>query len=465
MNFTDSIRNIIKRLFGADPIVTQTETNLLEEQNRRYRDLHGVNLTAIFAGKLSVLTVTESTAEIVGDSQRAEALNDSIQQIWGKARKWTSIAFGTGGVVLIPYVSGGKLFTDIVPQSSMIINRINGDELMAVSILADTTVKGDERYFRWTDYSLGENGTVSIRQRATDAAGGPVQFDRFPEWAFIQEELSITGCEHLPLAYIKCPIDNRRNEALYGVPITYGCDDLIKEITECLDDIRREYKLKKPIVGMDEVLFKTENGKRHLPVTGLFMPTLPGGLDGSGKLWEVYDPAIRDSSYYNRLVNLFELLEKQVGTSKGILTQPETRGATATEIKAGMYDTYSVVQLMRTAIELGIERLAEAMNILNNFYGLSPMGDYEVAFDWSYAMIESSQETFNQMMSGITVGAIETAELRNYLISGETLDEARERVVEIQKEKADLSEELMRRAAAEESRRNNFEDKDDDDEE
>ena len=66
MNFTDSIRNIIKRLFGADPIVTQTETNLLEEQNRRYRDLHGVNLTAIFAGKLSVLTVTESTADALG---------------------------------------------------------------------------------------------------------------------------------------------------------------------------------------------------------------------------------------------------------------------------------------------------------------------------------------------------------------------------------------------------------------
>ena len=451
MNFTESIRNIIKRLFGADPIVTQKETNILEEQNRRYRDLHGVNLTAIFAGKLSVLTVTESTVEISGDSQRAKSLNDSIEQIWTKSRKWASIAFGTGGVALIPYVSEGKLFTDIVPQSSMIINRVNGDELMAVSILADTTVRGDERYFRWTDYSFDGNGTVTIRQRATDATGSPVRFDMFPEWAFIQEEMAITGCEHLPLAYIKCPIDNRRNEALYGVPITYGCDDLIKEIEECLDDIRREYKLKKPMVGVDPVLFDVENNRRNLPRTGLFMPMLPGGLDNTGKLWEVYDPAIRDSSYYNRLINLFDLLEKQVGTSKGILTQPETRGATATEIKAGMYDTYAVVQLMRSAIEKGMERLAEAMNVLNNFYGLSPMGDYEVVFDWSYAMIESSQETFNQLVTAAQVGAVEPAEVRNYVISGETLEEAQERCAEIAAAKAESTNLLLDEALARES--------------
>lgn len=456
MNITENIRNIIKRLFGVDPIVTQTEANLLEEQNRRYKDLHGVNLTAIFAGKLSALTVTESSAEIVGDNQRAESLNESLQTIWDKSRKWTSIAFGTGGVVLIPYVTGGKLFIDIVPQSSMVINRVNGDEIMAASILADSTVRGDERYFRWTDYILDDFGTVVIRQRATNSANTPVRMDSFQEWASIQEEISISGCEYLPLAYIKCPIDNRRNEALYGVPITYGCDDLMREIEECLEDVRREYKLKKPIVGMDPVLFDVKNGKRNLPVTGLFMPMSPGGLDGSGKLWEVYDPAIRDSSYYNRLMHLYELLEKQVGTSRGILTEPTTRGATATEIKAGLYDTYSIVQLMRSAIEHGLDRLVYAMDVLNNYYGLSPMGDYEVAFDWSYSMIESSQESFNQLVTAMDAGAVEAAELRNYVIPGETLDEARERVAEIKAEQAAAADSaailLQERLAAEATR-------------
>ena len=39
MSITDSIRTIIKRLFGADPITTDMEAAVLEEQNRKYRDL------------------------------------------------------------------------------------------------------------------------------------------------------------------------------------------------------------------------------------------------------------------------------------------------------------------------------------------------------------------------------------------------------------------------------------------
>lgn len=451
MNFADSIRVIIKRLFGVDPVTTDAETSQLDLQNRQYESTQGVNLTAIFAGKLSALTVTDSTVEVTGENQRAEMLNSAIQNIWGKVRNWTGIAFGSGGVVLIPYVAAGKIFTDIIPQSRMVINQVNGDELQAVSVLADSTVQNDQRYFRWTDYILDENGILTIRQRATGETGSPVPITNITEWATVAEEMSITGVEHLPLAYIKCPAGNRRGDSMYGVPITYGCEDLMKEIDECLEDVRREYRLKKPIVGMDQTMFDVRNGKRNLPVTGLFMPIMAGGLDGAKKLWEVYDPAIRDSAYYNRLTNLYELLEKQVGTSRGILTESQSRGATATEIKAGMYDTYSIIQLMRTAIEQGLDRLAYAMDVLANLYGLSPMGDHEVTFDWSYSLIESSQESFTQLISAAQVGAVEPAEIRQYVFNDETLEEAQARCAEIASAKADSTSLLLDQALAREA--------------
>ncbi len=451
MKWMDNVRDIIKRLFGIDPLVTADESMFLREQNRKYKDPHGVNLTAIFAGKLATLTVAESTVAVTGGNQRAEGLNGSLVPVWGKARKWTSIALGTGGVLLVPYVANGRMFTDIIPQSSLVINRVNGDELRAISILADSTVQGDRRFFRWTDYTLADDGLLTIRQRATGDTGAPVPLASLAEWESINAEMTISGVEHLPLAYIKCPADNRRDEALYGVPITFGCDDLIREITECLEDIRREYRLKRPIVGMDQTLFDSKDNRRHLPVTGLFMPTMPGGLDGSGKLWEVYDPAIRDSSYYNRLTNLYGLLEKQVGTSRGILTEPATRGATATEIKAGLYDTYALVDLMRSAIEQGIKQLVYGMDVLGNAFGLFPMGDYEIAFDWSYSMIESSQETFNQLVTAMQQGAVEAAELRNFVIPGETPDEARERCAEIAAAKKDSAKLLMEEALSREA--------------
>ena len=49
--------------------------------------------------------------------------------------------------------------------------------------------------------------------------------------------------------------------------------------------------------------------------------------------WLVYAPDIRHEALYARLDRLFALMEKAVGTSRGILTAPETGAATATEIR------------------------------------------------------------------------------------------------------------------------------------
>lgn len=441
----------VKRLFSVDPVTSEHMQARSEDDQAAYLETHKTNFTAIFANKLSALTLTESTVEILGDNRRAELIGEAIREIWLKSRKWAGIAFGSGGVLLVPYSVGGKIYTDIVPQSRMVINRVNGDELRSITVLADTTRQKDKVYYRWVNYDLADDGTLTVTNRATNDVGAAYSLTDFGEWAAIPEETVVSGVEHLPLAYIKCPVDNRRGESLYGVPITFGCDAVIREIAECLDQVRQEFELKKVMLGLDPVMFDVKNGRRYTPRTGLFMPALPGGLDGSGKLWELFDPAIRDSSYYNRLVNLYELLEKQVGTSRGILTEPTTRGATATEIKAGMYDTYALVELMRTGIERGIERLAYAMNVLCNMYSLSPMGDYEVSFDWSYAMIESSQESFNQLVTAAQIGAVEAAEVRQYVMPDETLEEAQERCAEIAANKKDSSRLLMEEALNEEA--------------
>lgn len=66
-------------------------------------------------------------------------------------------------------------------------------------------------------------------------------------------------------------------------------------------------------------------------------------------------------------------------------------------------------------------------------------------------MIESSQESFSQLVSAMQVGAVEAAELRNFVIPGETLDEARERCEEIASQKANSSRLLMEQALNEEA--------------
>ena len=111
---------------------------------------------------------------------------------------------------------------------------------------------------------------------------------------------------------------------------------------------------------------------------------------------------------------------------------------------------------MRQVVEATMDRLAYAVDVLANAYNLSPMGEYELTFDWSYDLVESSQESFNQLLSSVTVDAVEPAELRQFCFPDESLEEARARVAEIKQakaEEADSADLLIQRQLALEAQR------------
>lgn len=456
MNIWSVIIDWIRKLFGVSPLISNRDGQRNNAYVNAYEDTECINFTAIIAGKLAALIASESTAAVVlsrmsTQNARTDLLNETLGRLWAKSRRFTARLLGVGGIVIVPYVSGGKIYMDIVPQNRVIPTKIRGDQIVSVTILADSIIRNDtlsgagKRYYRWTDYQLDDSGVHLIRNRAS-SQDGMIPLSTIEEWAGIPEEIRISGVDRLLFAFIKSPVDNRQAQDLYGVPVTYGCDGIIKEIQATLAQVRQEFELKRSFVGVDERLFGKDN---QLPGDGLFR-FLTGSTNNN--LWEIFDPAIRDSSYYNRLDNLFGLLEKQIGVSRGILTKPESRGATATEIKASIYDTYSLVEAARDSIERGIEDFVYACNVLANAYNLSPAGgDYEVRIDWSYALIESSSETFSQYIQAEAIGVIEPAEIRQYLMTEESLEEARARVSQIRTAKRTLAAELLNRTMIEDS--------------
>ena len=73
---------------------------------------------------------------------------------------------------------------------------------------------------------------------------------------------------------------------------------------------------------------------------------------------------------------------------------------------------------------------------------MNPTGEYELAFDWSYSMLEDSSQEFSQLMQGVSKGVIRNAELRQYLKPNETLEEAQAVVDEI-KEQSPNTKDLL----------------------
>lgn len=408
-------------------IQTQTTQKNVEDNQKyavEYERIDEINFSSIFSNKLANYVANDSNLNITGENKRVELLDKTSQSLWKKIKKIISMAFGYGGVIIVPYVKGGKIYYSIVPQTRVTIDEIEGDNIIGATVLADERVieKGignTKTYIRWTNYQV-KNGNITITQKFSDERGNAIPVPDF--WRNIELQKTITNVDRVLFGFIKSPANNRRLDDKYGVPITYGCDDTIKEIKETMKQLFREYKLKETFVGADVTMF---NGNNALPANGLFKK-----IDaGEDTFFETFDPQFRD--YTIRLQELYQRLEHEIGTSAGILSEFKTQNATATEIRRAMYDTFTIVDDMRSNVEKAIQDFIYSANVLANAYNLTPQGEYEVGFDWDYSLLEDSQETYTQLISAFNNGIISDVEVRQWLKPSETIEDAQKAIDEI----------------------------------
>ena len=414
----------IFNIFGIQTQTTQKEVEDNQKYAAEYERIDEINFNSIFSNKLANYVINDSNVNITGKNARVDLLDKTIQSLWKKAKKITSMGFGYGGVILVPYVKSGKIYYNIVSQSRVTIDEVEGENIIGATIIADKKtinrgIGNSKTYYRLTNYRV-KNGNIEITQKFTDENGHEVAVPDF--WKNIELKKVITGVDRALFGYIKSPINNRKTDDKYGVPITYGCDSTIAEIKETMKQLYREYKLKEAFVGADSTMF---NGKDSLPLNGLFKKVDAG----DDNFFEVFDPAFRP--FTERLQELFRRLEHEIGTSAGILSEVNTANATATEIKRSMYDTFTIVDDMRSNIEKGIEDFLYSANVLANAYNLTPQGDYEVSFDWDYSLLEDSQETFGQLITAQAKGIISEVEIRQWLKPDETLEDSQKAIEEI----------------------------------
>jgi A118 family predicted phage portal protein len=430
--FKSIIQYILNNIFKVNTQTTKKEIDDNSKYAKIYEGIDNINFTSIFSNKLANYVVSDSTMDIQGDNKRTDLLNQVGQSMWKKAKKIVSMSFGYGGVIIVPYVKGGKIYYNLVPQSRLTIDETDGELITGATVLAErkviTGTVNQTVYLRWTNYKI-ENNNLTITQQFSDEKGNKIPAPTF--WQDIQEVRTITNVDRVLFGYIKSPINNRKTNDKYGVPITYGCDATILEIRETLKQLVREYELKEVFVGADVTMF---DGKNALPKNGLFKK-IDAGQDG---FFEVFDPQFRD--YSIRLQELYKRLEHEIGTSYGILSEVATANATATEIRRSMYDTFTICDDARTNIEKGLDDFFYACNVLANAYNLSPQGEYEVTFDWSYSLLEDPDTEWSHLIYGENKGIVKKEELRQWIYPDETLEESQKAIEEIAEQNPSVEE-------------------------
>jgi A118 family predicted phage portal protein len=428
-----NIKQIIQKLFGKKVDITDQQVAQADKDVEQYLDVSKENITSIVANAIANLVFGDAQLLVSDDSEMGAMLNEILQKEFVKAKRNYACALGTGEILSVPYCVdnglGRKVYVDTVTKDRFWVTERQGTDATEVEALADVKIHDNKLYERHTYYRV-ENGSYEVLNKALQG-DSEVMLGMIDEWQGIDDKFNLNGVDKLPVAIGRCPAGGHRPDDQEGRPLTFGCDSILKKIQDTINDFETEFKRKKVKVFADSMMFKsvTDNNGNIIVQDDDDVFFKMNASEDFGL--EIFSPEFRDTSYYNKLQYHFELLEKQIGVNKGVLTELSTGTATATEIRRSTYQTFCLVDDIRKSYEKYINDLAYGIQVLLVAYNLAPYSDYEVKISWSNALLEDRAETYNQMVQGVSQGAERVAELRLLNHPDESLEEAQAIVDEI----------------------------------
>lgn len=442
MSVIDTIWGAFQKIAGIEGKEIQSET-----QSQDYRDYWmkgtGYSVECDISEALADLMLLQSSMPISGNSERALWLDDVSDYFFrNKAKTAITTAFETGDCLIIPSWTGRNIQNVIVGADDFEVLQAIGDEVTAVAYVVDRCEKNNQEYTLFQAIELvpysAQDGSDAYanRYRMFVAKNGnivPNGLTMFPQWNGLKKEWYIQNVDRLLIGrYRSFTINPTNINSIKGCPICFGAGEHIKEIHYLLDQMHTEFGTSEKMIMADKRLFrKYLNGDIDLPRgrDRLFM-SLDQTADGVPiKEWA---PEIRYQAYLDDIDKQEKLVERAVGVSSGIISTPEDISyQNVDNVRKSQQKTMGFISSARRQGEACLLGLVYAWNVLANYYGINPMGDYDVNFDWSNEYIETFSDRQNAILAGAAIGATDAIDYRMFVME-ESPETARDRVAEIQ---------------------------------
>ena len=427
-NFMNTVRRALfpqaaaEREFGVSPAVSMTMEKYIAlwyammVNTPPWQDCNvkAVGLPAAICREVARPTLVEFTANITG-SQRADYLNDGFQLAKENFSKALELGLALGGVALKPYIYGDNLLVDMTGAAGFQPTKFDPTGRCIGGVFRDKPVKVNGKYYvRLESHELTDT-TYTIKNKAyysdsTGSVGAPAPLDVVPEWADIQEEVTIQNMDGPLFAYFKPPIANTADaNSLCGMSI-YGdaaTVELIRQADEQWERLRWEYKSSERKVFMDGNSATKDMFDKRLFEIGPFSP--------DGDFFQFINPELRNDAIYKGFQDVLRRIEFNVGLSYGDISDPQTVEKTATEIRNSKQRKYVLISSIQTALEHTFDALIYAMDVYATLYGLAADGEYEVTYDWGDSILddqETKDKEFARDLQLLSAGIVNDWELR-----------------------------------------------------
>lgn len=401
--------------------------NPIADTVQEWRDILRINLLAIMSNTLNNLTNVEATFTVESDSTQADALKDRVKDLERKRYDIFSEMANEGDYYVFPATNEkGELYHTYLTQQQVRILNMDGENITEAYGIIDwfNDNKTNRTYYLLRHHLLDVNGTLFVSYSVLDDLNNPASL---PQWEYLQDEaVKYEGANHIGFGRYKSPVSSRGLSPVYGVPLNFGCAEAEAKIFNDLQMIDKEFKNGESKIFADPLIVRKNKNDTAWEIPENVFPI--NHREGSAASIDIFNPNLRYSEHYAKLQTDLAFYERQIGTSKGILSDAEaTSGATATEVRRANADTIALIGKFHTAIDEGNKMTLEADAVFLN-----------IARDlWTYTSdyidpFADLAEQWRMLVEGHSAGAVHTKRLTKWLLPSMT-DE------EIEKELAAIS--------------------------
>lgn len=411
MNIFSFIREVFGRLTGKNekyafeqivPTITQTQ---LEQWVNLYTNAenNALSLPSVISSEFARLALSESKITIPEN----DFINNSFCDFYSKLQNHFETACALGGMAFKPYISGDKILVDFVRADCFTPTAFSADTMTAAAFIDRKSING--KYYTRFEYhnfnaELSQH-TISNRAYVSDSIdykGIECSLDSVPEWADLQQEVTIANVKRPLFAYFKVPFINSYDlDSPLGASVFANSVELIRQAEEMWERIQWEYEGTE--LAVDASLDVLNGKKMDKHNKRLYRAHDVDTINGS--MFDVFSPAIRDSSLFNGFNKILQRIEFNCGLAYGTISEPADIEKTATEILSAKQRSYTHVTAIQRNLQSAIEHLVYAMSVYAGLYGLSA-DNCDVAFEWGDSVLEDTEKEFQRRLQLVSAGIL-----------------------------------------------------------
>ena len=411
-------REKIKDAIGVEVAVSDKMANEIDLWAKMYKNeppwkeknIKLCGLPAAIAGEFARLVTLELKTEVTGN----DFINEEYQAVVSDIRKYTEYACAKGGLAMKPYASEGHIEVDMVQADRFFPTKFNSRGEVTAAVFAERLTVGKKVYTR-LEYHQHEGTMYHINNKAfvkqdldnVEVLGKEVPLTAVPEWANLQEEVTLKNVKMPLFAYFKIPNANNVDDTSpLGVSVYSRAINDIKEADNQWTRLLWEFEGSELAIDADITLFKKDDKGNYEFPKGKDRLFRMMDLDDNAEKYKVFAPAIRDENLINGFNAILRRIEFNVGLAYGTLSDPNTVDKTAEEIKASKQRSYSTVSDIQKSLQTALEQLVYAMDVMAQLSGLSGRKKYEMSFDWDDSIVIDKEQELASMQQDAVAGFI-----------------------------------------------------------